>query len=117
MATRVEVGSGGLRLGKLAFRAREKALGALFPLARLGRGLVRMGSLIAERGVLGRKPIHDLGRVGDQRLLAREIAGELRDAALELGLALARALFLRFERLAGERDAMQGRAAPRLLLA
>ena len=85
MAAGVEVGSGGLRLGQVAFGAREKSLGALFPLARLRRGLVGMGSLIAERGVLGRKPVHDLGRVGDQRLLAREIAGELRDAALELG--------------------------------
>ena len=41
----------------------------------------------------------------------------MRDATLKLCLALLRALLFRFERLAGERDAMQGRAAPRLLLA
>ena len=37
--------------------------------------------------------------------------------ALELGLALSRPLLFRFERLAGERDAVEGRAAPGLLLA
>ncbi len=41
----------------------------------------------------------------------------MRDAAVKLGLALFGALLFGVERLAGERDAMQGRAASRLLLA
>ena len=76
-----------------------------------------MRALLSERGVLGREPVHDAGGVGDQRFLALKVARELRDAALELGLALPGALLFRFERLAGERDAVQGRAAARLLVA
>ena len=61
--------------------------------------------------------VHDFGRVRDQRLLALCVTGQLGEPALELGRALPGALLLRFERLAGERDAMQGRAASRLVLA
>ena len=57
------------------------------------------------------------GGVGDQGLLALEVAGELGDAALELGLALLGALLLGLERVARERDPVQRRAAARLVFA
>ena len=110
------IGSRGLRFGQRGLGAREAARGAVLRFARLRR-VVRSRLLLGERGVLGGEPVHDARRIGDQRFLALEVAGELRDAAVKLSLALLGALFFGVERLAGERDAMQGRAAPRLLLA
>ena len=85
--------------------------------ARPRRVFVGLRSLLSKRDVLSREPVHDAGRIRNQRLLALKIAGELRDAPVKLGLALLRAPLFRVERLAGERDAMQGRAAARLLVA
>ncbi len=92
-------------------------MGALLRFARLRRSFVGLRALLGERGLLGGEPVHDAGRVGDQRFLALKIARELGEAARELGFAVLRALLFRFERLAGEGDAMQGRPAARLLLA
>ena len=106
-----------MRLGERALGAGEATLGALLRFARLRRVLVRLRALLRQRDVLGRKPVHDAGRIGDQRFLALKIARELRQAPREFRLALLGALLFRFERLAGERDAMQGRAASRFLVA
>ena len=76
-----------------------------------------MSSASARDRILGCEPLDDTGGVGDQRLLALEVAGELGGAALELGLALPRPLLLGLERVARQRDAMERRAAARLLLA
>ncbi len=73
--------------------------------------------MLSKRGFLGREPVHDAGGIGDQRFLALKVARELREAPLELRLALPGALLFRFERLAGERDAVQGGPAARFLVA
>ena len=116
-ATSGQIRRGGLRFGERSLGAGEAALGLLLRFARLRRVFVGLRSLLSKRGVFCRKPVHDAGRIRDQRLLALKIAGELRDAPVKLGLALLRAPLFRVERLAGERDAMQGRAAARLLVA
>jgi hypothetical protein len=92
-------------------------LSALLGFARLHGVPVGLRALLREQGVLSREPVHDAGGVGDERFLALKIAGELGEAPLQFGLALPSALLFRFERGASERDAMQGRAAARLLLA
>ena len=116
-APRIEVGRRRLGLGERAFGAGRTALGARFRFVRPRRLSVGFRALGGKRGILGGEPVHDPARIGDQRFLALMIAGELGHPALELGRALPRPLRLRFERFAGERDAMEGRAAPRLLLA
>ena len=117
MAARVEVGRGGLRLRELGFGFREPPLRRLFARARFARRRRRAVEGLRERSVLRREALHHAGRVSDQRLLALEVAGELRRAPLELGDALGGALLLGLERGAGEGDAVQGRAAARFLLA
>ena len=117
MAARVEVGRGGLRLAEIGLGGGEAPLRFLLALARFRRKRARVVEGLGERQVLGREPLDDGGGVGDQRLLALEVAGELGGAAFELGPALLRPLLLGFERVARQRDAMQRRAAARLLLA
>ena len=112
-----EVGRGGLGFRKRALGAGEATLSVLLRFPRLNRVLVRAGSLLRQRSLLGCEPVHDAGRIRDQRFLALKIAGELRDATVKFRLALLRALLFRFERFAGERDAVQGRAATSFLLA
>src|ERR1700733_13994027 len=116
-ATSSEVRRGGLGFGKRAFGAGEATLSALLRFPRLSRVLVRPGSLLRQRSLLGREPVHDAGCIRDQRFLALKIAGELRQATVKFRLTLLRALLFPFERLTGERDAMQGRAAASFLLA
>ena len=110
------IGGRGLRFGQRGLGAREAARGAFLRFARLRR-VVRLGFLLGQRAVLGGEPVHDARRIRDQRFLALKVAGELRDAAVKLGLALFGALLFRCEGVAGERDAMERRAASRLLLA
>ena len=76
-----------------------------------------MRERLGQRGVLGGEPLGDADSVGDQRLLTLEVADELGDAPLEFALPFAGALFLGFERLARERDAVQRGAAAGLLFA
>src|ERR1700722_18167149 len=116
-ATSGEVGRGGLGFCKRALSAGEATLSALLRFSRLSRVLVRLGSLLRQRTLLGCEPVHDASRVRDQCFLALKIAGELRQATVKFCLTLLRALLFRFERFAGERDAMQGRAATSFLLA
>ncbi len=89
----------------------------LLALARLRGKAARVGEGFGESGILGGEPLDDVRRIGDQRLLALEVAGALGGTALELGLALFGPLLLGLERVAGERDAVERRAAARLVLA
>ena len=117
VAARIEIGDGGLRFGKRGLGGAEVALGARPPpLGRDGSGLVGERAL-GERNLLGGELLGHFRRVGDQRLLAFAVAHQLRDAALQLALALARPLFLRLETLARDDDAMQRRPALRLFVA
>ncbi len=117
MAARVEVGGGGLRLGELGFGVREPRFRGLFAFARLSGDLAGGVEGLGERRILMGEPLDHPGGVGDEGLLALKVAGELGGATLELGLALAGALFLGLQRVARQRDAVEGRAAARLLLA
>ena len=117
LAARVEVGRCGLRLREFGLRALKFSPGARLALARFSREAVRPIGGLGQRQVLGGEPLRHGGGVGDQRLLALEVAGELTDAALELGFALLGALLLGLERVARERDPVQRRAAARLLFA
>ena len=117
VAARIKVGRGGLRLIELGLGGGERAGRRLLPDARLGRDVAGAVKRLGEARVLGLEPRQDRGGVGDQRLFALEVAGELRRAPLELGLAPGRALFLRLEGLAGDGDALQRRGAARLLVA
>ena len=117
LPARVEVGQGALSLGELGLRALKFSPGAGLALARFCREAVGPIGSLGQRQVLGGEPLRHGGGVGDQRLLALEVAGELRDAALELGFALLRSLLLGFERVARERNPVQRRAAARLLFA
>ena len=117
VAACVEVGRGGLGFHQIGLGGGELSLRVLLAVARFrGQGagvLERLG----ESGVLGGEPLDDGSGVGDQRLLALEVAGELGGAPLELGLAVFGPLLLGLERVAGQCDAMQRRAAAGLLLA
>src|SRR6202041_3255582 len=98
-ATSGEVRRGGLGFRKRALSAGEATLSVLLRFPRLSRVLVRPGSLLRQRTLLGCEPVHDAGRVGDQRFLALKIAGELREATVKFRLALLGALLLGFQRL------------------
>ena len=117
LAARVEVGRCGLSLREFGLRALKFSPGARLALARFSREAVGPIGGLGQRQVLGGEPLRHGGGVGDQRLLALEVAGELGDAALELGFALLGALLLGLERVARERDPVQRRAAARLLFA
>jgi hypothetical protein len=63
---------------KRALSAGEATLSALLRFPRLSCVLVRPGSLLRQRSLLGRESVHDSSRIRDQRFLALKIASELR---------------------------------------
>ena len=113
-------GALGAGVGQKRLRIRQEPLGfrELFfrHLRAFGgfRAQIAFGFLeFLQFGIFRLQPRDRLARIVDQGLFALEIAGDLLDAASDFGGALLRALFLRFQRFARERDALQRRAGAR----
>ena len=113
-------GEVGERAGQFAeglFRSADNGIG-------LGRARIDAGAALGAGAGFVAQRLFFLGQlrqrrfgVGDERALARDVVGELRQPAVELGQALAGAGLLGVERVAGNQQALQGRGGARFGLA
>src|SRR5208283_2217729 len=114
---RVDRGEAVLRLMQLVLRHGERRLDRGQARSRLLLAFAARGLGLQELGPLLLEALRDFRRVLDQRALALEVAGELLDAAGELGDAFVGALLLGVERVAGDDEPVQRRARLRFLFA
>ena len=92
-----------------AASAASEAGKAVVDAAQLHRARLRFG---LERLLLGVEPSQRGGGIGGERALALQIAGILREPAIELGDPLLRQGFLTLERVASDEQTLQGRRGP-----
>ena len=95
----------------------ERLLGRADPLVDTGARLGDALHLLLERLLLGSKPLQRCLGVGHQRALALDVLGQLNEASLQLGEALARAGLLLVERISRADQALQRGARTHLGIA
>ena len=117
IARRGEVGERSGQFAEGCLGGGERLLGRADPLVDAGARLGDALHLLLERLFLGSEPLQRGLGVGHQRALALDVLGQLNEASLQLGEALARARLLLVERIARADQALQRGARAHLGIA